>query len=125
MKNGDKAVTEVALDNDLAVFNASANATACFEGSAKIVQVVIAADKIVHHRDGFTATSATLHANMEFLLRRRQGFGLLTVILVLVLVVRIGGVDHTDSGAIFFVLRHNLFLFREELATSHLPLVAD
>ena len=75
-QQGDDTVAEVALDDYLAVLDGAADTASGFEGLAKGFQVGGSADEIVDHGNSLAATTAALHADVQFLLLGGEGLGL-------------------------------------------------
>lgn len=105
-KQGNDTGAEVALDDDLAVFDGTSNTALGLQDFAEGVEVVIGTNEVVYDGHSLATTAAALHANMEFLLGGRQSFETFFFAFVFILIVGVGGIDDTDF---IFVFGHSFF----------------
>ena len=107
-EEGEHFFTDVALDEDFAVFGGTARAAFVFEQAGKGVEVVGGADEALDEGDGFAFALLGVGDDAEVLAFGGKGFGLCFAG-VFVGKVGIGGVDHVDS--LFSVVAHGMNVF--------------
>ena len=101
LEEGGDAVAVVALDEYLAVFGVAADAALGFELFAQGGEVVVAADEACDEGHLLAAALAAVQLDVQSLLLWRQGLDDGLVVLVGVLKVGVGGVDHADAVLAF------------------------
>lgn len=107
-EEGEHFFTDVALDEDFAVFGGTARAAFVFEQAGKGVEVVGGADEALDEGDGFAFALFGVGDDAEVLVFGGKGFRLCFAG-VFVGKVGIGGVDHVDS--LFSVVAHGMNVF--------------
>ena len=75
VEEGYDTLAEVALDDDLSIFDGPADTAFGFEGLAEDFKVGFSADKPVDNRDSLTPSPTAFHSDMKFLLCGCEGLG--------------------------------------------------
>lgn len=103
VEQGKDTLAEVALDDDLPILDATSHTALDLELPPQLVEVGVGTDKVVDDGDRLASATATLHPHMQFLLIGRKRFNG-RFLIVLVLVVGIGGIDHPH----FVLILHDM-----------------